>query len=124
MGSGEKGQATLELALCLPFLALLLTALVEIGLVVGDQARLWHAAREAARAAIVDPDPSAARAAAERTGLDGVSVSIDPVPAQRVSGEPLTVSLIYEPDGRIPLIGELVSRVALRAEATMRIERP
>ncbi|MGH2730810.1 MAG: TadE/TadG family type IV pilus assembly protein [Actinomycetota bacterium] len=124
MPSKEKGQATLELALCLPFLALLLAALVEIGLVVGDQAHLWHAAREAARAAVVDPDPSAARAAAGRTGLDGVTVSIDPEPGQRVLGEPLTVSLTYEPNGRIPLVGELVSRVALRAEATMRIERP
>jgi hypothetical protein len=124
MPSTERGQATLELALCLPFLALLLAALVEVGLVVGDQARLWHAAREAARAAIVDPDPSAARAAAVRTGLHGVRVSIDPDPAHRVQGEPLTVSLTYEPDGRIPLVGELVSQVALRAEATMRIERP
>lgn len=124
MTSKEGGQATLELALCLPFLALLLAALVEIGLVVGDQARLWHAAREAARAAVVDPDPAAVRAAAERTGLDGLRVSIDPEPAQRVQGEPLTVSLTYEPDGRIPLVGELVSQVALHAEATMRIERP
>ena len=124
MRSTDSGQATLELALCLPFLALLLAALVEIGLVVGDQARLWHAAREAARAAVVDPDPAAVRAAAERTGLSGLRMSIDPEPAQRVQGEPLTVSLTYEPEGRIPLVGELVSQVALRAEATMRIERP
>jgi hypothetical protein len=97
---------------------------VEIGFLVGDQARLWHAAREAARAAVVDPDPAAARAAAERTGLEPLTVSLDPEPAYRVQGEPLTVSLSYEPRGRIPIVGELVKTVTLEAKATMRIERP
>ena len=44
-------QATVELALVLPVVATLLLAVVQVGLVVRDQIRVTHAAREAARAA-------------------------------------------------------------------------
>ncbi len=123
-GRNEQGQATLEVALCLPVVAVILATLVEIGLLVGDQARLWHAAREAARAAVVDSDAKAALSAAERGGLDPIELSIEPQPGQRVQGEPLTVSLAYKPQGRVPLVGRLFERVQLRARATMRIETP
>jgi hypothetical protein len=120
----QAGQATVELALCLPFVALLLAALVEVGMLAGERARLWHAAREAARVAVVDPDPAAARAAAERTGLEPLSMSVDPTPAYRVQGRPLTVSLIYHPDSPVPLLGAVLRQASLRADATMRIEQP
>ncbi|MGH2735612.1 MAG: TadE/TadG family type IV pilus assembly protein [Actinomycetota bacterium] len=120
----QSGQATLELALCLPLLALVLAALVEVGLLVADQARLWHAAREAARVGVVDSNEDRIEAAAERVGLSPLAVEVSPGPADRGPGEPLTVRLTYRPDGRVPLIGELAERSALRAEATMRIELP
>jgi Flp pilus assembly protein TadG len=124
MRRDERGQATLELALCLPFLALVLTAVVEVGALVADDVRLWHAAREAARAAVVDPDPAAARAAAERAGLSRFEMTISPEPAYRVQGGPLTVSLTYEPRTRLPLLGALMRAIELHAEASMRIEQP
>jgi hypothetical protein len=120
----QRGQATLELALCLPVLALVLGALVEVALVATDQTRLWHAAREAARVAVVDSDRSEVEAAAERVGLAPLDVEVHPAPADRGPGEPLTVRLTYRPAGRIPLIGTLVAGRALSAEATMRIELP
>ena len=118
------GQATVELALCLPALAFVLAALVEIALIGCDQVRLWHAAREAARSAVVDPDRSAALAAAERSGLDGLEMSISPDPGQRVQGRALTVSLSYTPEGHVPLVGRLFAAFDLSAEASMRIETP
>ena len=42
----------------LPVLATLLLAVVRAGLVVRDQTLVTHAAREAVRAAAVDPDPT------------------------------------------------------------------
>lgn len=120
----ESGQATLELALGLPILALLLAGLVEVGLVAADQARLWHAAREAARIAVVDPDSSDVQAAAERGGLKPLQVEISPAASERRQGDPLTVNLTYEPAARVPVFGTLLQRVALSAEATMRIEQP
>jgi hypothetical protein len=122
--SRQGGQATVELALCLPIVALLLGAVIEVGMLAGDQARLWHAAREAVREAVVNPEAEDVRAAAERSGLDHLQVTIDPEPAHRVAGQPLTVRIDYRPAGSVPLVGGLFERLELHAEATMRIERP
>jgi Flp pilus assembly protein TadG len=120
----ERGQATLELALCLPFVAFVLAAVVETGLLVSDQVRLWHAARDAARVAVVDEDPAAAVGAAGASGLEDIRLSIRPAAQFRSMGEPLTVSLAFSPAGRSPLVGDLFSRIVLHADATMRIEVP
>lgn len=121
---GEGGQATVELALGLPLLALLLAGLVEVGLLVADQTRIWHAAREGARVAVVDPDSADAAAAAERSGLQPLVVEISPPPELRRQGDPLTVTVRYGPEARVPLFGALLERVELVARATMRIEQP
>lgn len=120
----ERGQSTVELALCLPALAIVLSLVVEVGLIASDQARLWHAAREAARVAIVDSDDSAALAAAARTGLNGFEMSIEPDDAYRVQGRPLHVEMTYRPGGHVPLVGELFGSLELRSQVAMRIEEP
>jgi hypothetical protein len=120
----ERGQATVEFVLCLPIAALVLGMLIEIGLLVGDHVRLWHAARESARIAIVDSDPEAIRSAAEHGGLAPLEVEVDPEFADRSTGRSLTVTLSYEPSGRLPLIGDLISGRTMTSSATMRIEQP
>lgn len=120
----DAGQATVELALCLPILALLGALLVEAGGLATDHVRVWHAAREAARIAVVEPHEAEARAAAERTGLAGIEMTIDPGIDARVRGEPLTVTVSYRPAGRVPLIGRLLDGIVMTGTATMRIERP
>lgn len=120
----DAGQATLELALGLPILALLLAGVVEVGLLVADHTRIWHAAREGARVAVVDPDASDVVAAAERAGLRPLDVEISPAPQLRRQGDPLTVAVRYDPQARVPLFGPLLGRVELNAQATMRIEQP
>ena len=122
--SREGGQSTVELALCLPVLAFLAAVLVQVGIVVSMQTRLWHAAREAARVAIVDPDEEDVARAARSTGLAGIEMSIDPSPVHRRFGEPLTVSLALHPTGGVPLVSSLFGRMTLEAEATMRVEQP
>lgn len=119
-----EGQATVELALTLPLVAVLLAALVQTGLVVLDQVRLWHAAREAARAAVVDSQPHVASMAVRAAGFRGAEVTVEPEPVLRRRGAPLTVSLAYRPEATVPLIGVLFRGLSLEAEATMRIERP
>lgn len=120
----EGGQATVELALTLPVLVLLLAALVEVGLVVGDQARLWHAAREAARMAAVDPDHEDVLVAAERPGLRPLQVEMTPDPQLRRQGDAVTVEVRYFPAARIPLFRSLLDRVELSARGVTRIEQP
>lgn len=124
MNRSQRGQATIELALCLPFVALLGWVLVELGSLATDNVRLWHAAREAARIGAVDPDPTAIREAAEASGLGPLELTVRPGPDARVQGEPVTVAVTFQPSSSAPLIGTLIERVVLSAEATMRIERP
>ena len=120
----ERGQSTVELALTLPILAFLMAAIVQVGIIVIDQARLWQAAREVARVAVVDGDPGRAEDAARSTGLSPVDVSVDPPSPYRRLGEPLTVEVAYRPSGGIPLVASIFGNLTLHARASMRIEQP
>lgn len=119
----EPGQATVELALCLPLLALVFAGLVEASLVALDQVRVWHAAREGARAAAVEPDPAAAKEAATRSGLQDLEVEVEPGAEERAPGRPATVSVAYPYESRVPVLGAAFEGLVLRGEATTRIER-
>ena len=120
----ERGQSTVELALCLPLIAVVLGAVVQTGLVVADQGRVWHAAREAVRVAAVEDDPKAIEAAAAAGGLAGLDIRTEPLSIYRRQGDPVTVTVGYHPRSTVPLVGELFERLELTARATMRIEQP
>jgi hypothetical protein len=102
----------------------LVGSLVQVGIIVSDQARLWHAAREVVRVAVVDPDPVHAEEVARSFGLSSVDVDIDPPAVYRRMGEPLTVSLSLSPNGGVPFVSALFQGIDLKARATMRIEQP
>jgi hypothetical protein len=124
MGRDQRGQATVELALCLPFVILLVALSVQISLVGVEQIRLWHAAREAVRIASVDGDVEAIRDAANGSGLRDLVLDVEPPEANRTQGGAVRVVLQHHPEAQIPLAGRFLSGVTLRAEATMRIEQP
>jgi hypothetical protein len=113
-GREDRGQATVELALLLPLVAVLLLMILQIGLVVRDQVMVVHAAREAARsAAVADGAPGiAARSGAERSGsldpdrLDLTTTSIDG--DRRVS-----VEVRYRSVTDLPLVGLLLPDIDL-----------
>ena len=123
-GRSQRGQATVELALCLPLLAFLVAVLVEVGGLAADHVRVWHSAREAARVAVVDPDHDAITEAATRSGLGSVEVEVEPAPQDRVQGDPLTVRITYDRRSSVPLVGKLFDGIVMTARATMRIEQP
>ena len=109
----ERGQATVELALVLPVVAVVALALFDVGLVLRDNVLCVHAAREAARALAVGEDPvSAAR---RRSGLGS---------ALSVSSDPTTGTATVELDlaARLPVLGRLLAGAKLRQSATMRME--
>jgi Flp pilus assembly protein TadG len=120
----ERGQTTVELALCLPFVILVIAVVIEAGMVGADQVRLWHAARETARIAAVDGDLDAIREGTERSGLDNVEITVEPVDANRAQGAPVRVDLVRRAGGHVPFADLLLSHVIQRAHATMRIEQP
>ena len=114
----------MELALCLPLVVIILAALIEMGLLSLDRVRVWHAAREGARVAAVDPDIGAIRAAAEDAGVEPLEIKVYPGAAYRRQGEGVMVEVTYHRDPVVPLVGDLFGRVDLHAEAAMRVEQP
>ncbi len=124
MTRNEDGQSTVELALCLPIVVIVLAVLVQVGVIAMDHVRLWHAAREAVRVAAVDSDPTAIRQAAQSSGLRSLDIEIDPQDLYRRQGEPVTVTVSYAPSTRVPVIGALADDLHMTAAASMRIEEP
>jgi len=115
----DRGQATVEFALVLPVLVLALLAVVQVALVVRDYVSVVHAAREAARAASVDPDAGAAVRAARRTLPDAhVQVS-----ERGGVGDPVAVEVSYTSRTELPLVGVLFPDPTLRSRVEMRAER-
>lgn len=116
----DRGQASVELALALPFVCLLLCAVLQVAVVGRNQLAVQLAAREAARAASVSAQPaSAAAMAAER------AVTLRPL-VVRVSegGGTVTATVSYTERTQAPLVGMLLPDLALTASVTMAVEPP
>jgi hypothetical protein len=111
----SRGQATVELALTLPFVAAALLLVVQVGLLVRAQVLVVHAAREAARAAAVgEPAPPP-------VGLEPARTSVVTT-GGGATGDRVTVIVTYLATTDIPLVGLLLPDVRLRGAATMRVE--
>ncbi len=119
-GASDGGQASVEVALLLPLVVVLLLGMLQVALVGRDQLALELAAREAARAAAVSADPTgAARDAARRvTRLDPLRVDV------AVSGAAVTVTVGHRARTDVPLAGAFIGDVELIAAATMALEPP
>ena len=116
----DRGQSTVELALCLPLVCLLLMGVVQVALIVRDQLAVELAARDGARAAAVSGDPVAAATEAARAGgvVDGLDVAV------ASAGDSVTVTVSYRERTELPLVGLVIPDVTLRASATMTVEPP
>jgi Flp pilus assembly protein TadG len=115
----DHGQATVELALALPLICLLLSAIVQVAAVGRDQLAVQLAAREAARAAAASADPAAGTAAAQRAvALRPLSVSMSEHDGT------VTAVVSYTDPTDVPLVGALLPDVALSATVTMALEPP
>ena len=120
----EPGQATVEFALVLPFLFLFSLSVVQIGSVANDQLALGHAARTAARAISL---ADVAGENANQIALDSVqnSITLNPVDVNVELNETLAqVTLKYQRQINIPIIGKLFNNVTLLATTSMPRELP
>jgi Flp pilus assembly protein TadG len=122
-GTGDEGQAAVELALVLPLVAILLLGLVQVGLVVRDQILVLHAAREAAREAAVDAGADVpARAAAASSTLDAGRLTVESS-GRGAPGSRVRIHVSYRAPTDVPLVGGAIPDITLEASATMRVER-
>lgn len=112
----DGGQATVELALALPFVAVALLLVVQVGLVVRAQVLVVHAARETARAAAVGESPP------PPDGLDPARTTVEVSGAGGGAGGRVTAVVAHRLSTDLPVVGVLVSDVVVRGTATMRVE--
>lgn len=114
---GERGSQTLEFALLLPLVVLLLVVLLHAGLLAGDLVTAQGLAREAARVAAV-ADDAATRGALERAaGRRHVELTLDPS-GTRSPGTLVTAEVRL----RSRAFDRFAPAVWLPAQAVMRVE--
>ena len=133
----ESGVAAVEFALILPFLLALLLGIMEIALMLYDQAIITNASREAARAGIVLRVPKLSAAQIEAVALNytqhalislGSSVVVPEVIVDQAAipafADPLgvTVKFSYSGFGLVGLITTLAGPVQLSATTVMNHE--
>jgi Flp pilus assembly protein TadG len=116
----DRGQATVELALCLPLLFVFLLGIVQLVVVVRGQLAVQLAAREGARAASV-----AAPTAAAAQGAATHAVTLRPLAVSTsTSQSTVTVTVSHLVHTDVPMIGLLLPDITVTAEATMTLEPP
>lgn len=115
--SGDRGQATVELALVIPFFVLLVVGLVAVARLGALQVWVVDAARSGARAAAVDPRAAVAEQAAT-AGADGARVAVT---SRFGSGPSATVTVeVTRTVSVVPGLGW--TEVDLEASSTMAVE--
>lgn len=122
----EKGQSTVELALIMPILMLILMGILDFGMTIHTYLSLEHAGREASRAASIGKsDAEITQMVWDASGLDEnkITVSVFPNQANRKRGNYATVTISYPIDFHTPLIGRFFpDPFIIDHKTTMRVE--
>jgi len=122
--TGERASATIEFALVLPLVLIMILALVQVGLLVKDRLIVEESARAGAREAAVDTDDQGVRQAAidAAVSLDSTRIEVV-VTREGGAGTSATVAVTYHAPIVIPVVSWLFpDSVDLAATATMRQE--
>lgn len=123
----ESGQSTVELALVLPLILLLLIGMVEFAQMASGYLTIQHAAREGARLGVTGVGDDAiierVRDSGRVLAADRLTVLVSPVESLRQSGGSLTVRVTYRHTLMTPLVAQILgSEITLESELTMRVE--
>mgnify|MGYP000876478041 CR=1 FL=1 len=118
----DRGQATVELALILPVVVIVLLVALQILVVMRDQVALGGAARAAARRAIVEPDSGRALEAARsvaRLDPSRLAVSVGGTPRR---GEQVTVLVTYVSVTDVAVVGRFTPDITLTERFVVIVE--
>jgi Flp pilus assembly protein TadG len=123
----RRGQSMVEAAFILPIIILILTGIIDFGLLLNNYLVIVNASREGARFAAVGYSDNEIGAI-----IDNATVSLDqakltttiyPSESVRKKGEEVTVTVQYENSLFTPVISSLVPNpVQIKGRTVMRIE--
>jgi Flp pilus assembly protein TadG len=116
--SSDHGQATVEFALTIPVLLVVLLGAVQVFVVLVDRLHLVHVTRDATRAASVSADPTRAVSRVIERAWPGRDVSY------RVNddGELVSVRVELVNSTDVPIIGRFLPDVRLTESLTMLVD--
>ncbi|TCS70380.1 TadE/TadG family type IV pilus assembly protein [Effusibacillus lacus] len=123
----QKGQSTVEMAISLTVLVLLLFGIIDFGRIFHAYLALDHAGREAARTASIGGDDIQIKEVAVRaaSSLDTAKLGISIMPDQpsRKRGTYVTILLTYSVDIVTPLMAQFIPNpYSLQNQTVMRVE--
>jgi hypothetical protein len=118
----QRGQATVELAMLLPVVVMVLLVVLQVALVARDRLAVVHSTRVVARTVIVDPSPEAAARSLRAQGGAAASGRVSLSGSLRPGG--LATVTVSMPASRAPIIGRVVADVTLRERLTVYVEGP
>lgn len=122
----EKGQATVELAISLLLLMLLIFGIVDFGRIFAANLNLQHTTSEAVRtASLGGTDEDVIQTINKVTSLNrfNLKTTVSPSYLNRTSGEYVTVTSQYSIDIIFPLISNVVPNpFILTSKKVMRVE--
>jgi len=120
MRQSPRAQATVETAMMIPVVVVLLAALVQVVVVVRDQVHVVRVTSAVARAVMVEPDEQTARRTVDSLRGD-LEVERVEMHGGREPGDILSVSVVARPR-RLPLVGLAVAPLRLTERVTVRVE--
>lgn len=114
----QRGQATVEFIMVLPAVVLVVLLILQSMVVSHDVLVVSNAAREAARAAAVDPSGADSQRIVARS-MPGAVVVVT-----RSMGSPpmVTATVTYRSKPSLPLIGPMLPSIVITRRVTMRAE--
>lgn len=123
----EKGQSVVETAIILPVLLLILTGIIDFGMLLSDYMLIVNASREGARyAAVGYSDTRIEEIVGGLTGtLDSSKMTISVYPAEslRKKGDEVEVKICYDHSLFTPLVNLfLPDPINLQSKTVMRVE--
>ncbi|NLK86476.1 MAG: pilus assembly protein [Clostridiaceae bacterium] len=123
----DKGQSLVETALILPVLLLLLTGIIDFGLLFNSYLVVSNASREGARHAAVGNSDAQIRSAAANAAAsldpDRLEIDITPEEADRDTGDSVTVTVRYGYSMATPVIAAFFPETFdVETSTTMRCE--
>ena len=119
------GQTLVEFALVLPVLVVLIFGMTDFGRVINGYLTATEASREGARVAALREDNAAVEAAVRKASpnLNQSNLTVITVPETRVSGDSVSVTVVYNLEIITPLINTMLTNpYTINCQTIMRVE--